>query len=78
MKYTIEITIAGCSTNCAHCYVDGGIDKNMSVDDFKICVEKLKPVLNKLGNDASVTLGNELFCNPNIKEILKPSKLHLK
>ncbi len=34
MKYTIEITIAGCSTNCAHCYVDGGIDKNMSVDDF--------------------------------------------
>ena len=71
MKYTIEITIAGCSTNCAHCYVDGGIDKNMSVDDFKICVEKLKPVLNKLGNDASVTLGNELFCNPNIKEILK-------
>ncbi|MBQ8393151.1 MAG: radical SAM protein [Clostridia bacterium] len=71
MKYTIEITISGCSTNCAHCYVDGGIDKCMSLCDFKQCIEKIKPLLNKLGKEATVTLGNELFCHPNIKEILK-------
>lgn len=71
MKYTIEISIAGCSTNCAHCYVDGGFAPYMSFENYKICIEKLKPLLKFLGNSASVTLGNELFCNPYIDEILE-------
>ena len=24
MKYTFEISISGCATNCGHCYVNGG------------------------------------------------------
>ena len=70
MKYTIEITISGCSTNCTHCYVDGGIAKNMSFENYKICIEKIKPLLDLLGKEASVTLGNELFCHQKIESIL--------
>ncbi len=71
MKYTIEISIAGCSTNCTHCYVDGGFAPYMSFENYKVCIEKLKPLLKILGNSASVTLGNELFCNPYIDKILE-------
>lgn len=73
MKYTIEITIAGCSTNCAHCYVDGGYAKPMSFEDYKRCIKKIKPLLDTLDNCA-VTLGNEIFCNPDIFKILEYSK----
>lgn len=70
MKYTFEFTIAGCSTNCAHCYVDGGPASQMKLDDYKACVEKLKPILEKLNGDIYVTLGNEPFCHRSINEIL--------
>ena len=76
MKYTIEITIAGCSVNCAHCYVDGGYAKPMSFEDYKRCVEKIKPLLDTLDNCA-VTLGNEIFCNPDIFKILEYSKTQI-
>ena len=76
MKYTIEITIAGCSTNCAHCYVDGGYASPMSFEKFKKCIEKIHPLLNTLEN-CSVTLGNELFCNPDIVKILEYSRENL-
>ena len=70
MKYTFEITIAGCSTNCAHCYVNGGIGKSMSYDDYYLCLSKLIPVFDKLNDEISITLGNEIFCNRDIKKII--------
>lgn len=77
MKYTFEITIAGCAMNCAHCYVDGGIGPVMHFDDFSVLVQKLKPILNKLNGEIDVTLGNELFCNPDIVKILDYSAANL-
>lgn len=71
MKYTFEITIAGCSTNCAHCYVNGGPAPSMALDDFRLCTAKLRPVLDRLTGDISVTLGNEMFCHPQITDILQ-------
>ncbi len=70
MKYTFEITIAGCATNCAHCYVNGGAGMSMSFSNYCFCIEKLKTTLDKLNGDIAVTLGNELFCNPDIAKII--------
>lgn len=70
MKYTFEITIAGCSTNCAHCYVNGGSAPTMTLKDFELCVRQLRPVLDQLSGDVSVTLGNEMFCHPQLVDIL--------
>lgn len=70
MKYTFEITIAGCAVNCGHCYVNGGPDKPILLSDFAFAVNKILPVLNRLEGDISLTLGNEIFCHPQIAEIL--------
>ncbi len=70
MKYTFEITIAGCVTNCAHCYVNGGMGTPMYFKDYRFCIEKLKTTLDRLNGDIAVTLGNELFCNPDIAKII--------
>lgn len=77
MKYTFEITIAGCSTNCAHCYVDGGPAPSMPLEDFQLCAKRLRPVLDRLSGDISITLGNEMFCHPQIAEILRICKEQL-
>ena len=71
MKYTFEITIAGCSTNCAHCYVNGGPAPSMALEDFRLCAAKLRPALDRLAGDIAVTLGNEMFCHPQIADILQ-------
>ena len=70
MKYTFEVTIAGCATNCAHCYVDGGPAPQMKLSDYEFCIQKIKPVLDRLGGDVAVTLGNEIFCHGAINDIL--------
>lgn len=70
MKYTFEVTIAGCATNCAHCYVDGGPAPQIKLSDYKFCIQKIKPVLDRLGGDVAVTLGNEIFCHSAINDIL--------
>jgi len=70
MKYTIEITVAGCTTSCAHCYVNGGHAPTMSFDNFSFCAEKLAEVFKYLDGDIAVTTGNEPFCHPQITEIL--------
>jgi len=70
MKYTFEFTIAGCATNCAHCYVDGGPGLQMRLSDYKFCLQKIKGVLGKLDGDIAVTLGNEIFCHSAINDIL--------
>ena len=71
MKYTFEITLAGCNTNCMHCYVDGGPEAIMPYEDYMLCIERLKPVLDSLDGDIAVTLGNELFNHPRAKDIVK-------
>lgn len=71
MKYTFEITIAGCSTDCLHCYVDGGPAPTMPYEDYLLCINKLKPVLDGINGDIAVTLGNEIFNHPRIKDIVR-------
>lgn len=70
MKYTFEITIAGCAANCAHCYVCGGPGPQMKFHTFQFIIQKLKPILDKLSGDIAVTLGNELFCHSQITDVL--------
>jgi len=70
MKYTFEISISGCTTNCAHCYVDGGPASQMNLQDYRCCARRIKSILEKLDGDIAVTLGNEPFCHSAINEIL--------
>ena len=70
MMYTFEITIAGCATNCTHCYIDGGPAAQMKLGNYRYCIEKLIPLLNSLKGKVAVTLGNELFCHRDITEII--------
>jgi hypothetical protein len=60
-----------------HCYVDGGPAPAMTLEDFQFCAEKLCPVLRKLRGNAAITLGNEMFCNPRIADILRTCKEQL-
>ncbi len=71
MKYTFEISIAGCNTDCLHCYIDGGPGAVMPYEDYILCIEKLKPVLDCLDGEISVTLGNELFNHSMAKDIVR-------
>lgn len=70
MQYTFEITVAGCSTKCKHCYVSGGPAKCMELDDFYHCLSVLKPALAQLNGSVAVTLGNEPFLHPNAWDVL--------
>lgn len=71
MKYTFEITVAGCAANCAHCYVDGGPGAAMSLSDYRLCLEKLIPALERLRGKVSLNLGNETFCHPQAAELFR-------
>ena len=71
MKYTFEITICGCATNCGHCYVDGGPGPAMSYEDYVLCLSKLAPALEKLNGEISLNLGNETFCHPRVAELFR-------
>lgn len=71
MKYTFEITIAGCACSCAHCYVDGGPGPIMSYEDYALCLQKLAPALKKLSGDISLNLGNETFCHPQAAQLFR-------
>ena len=64
MKYTFEISICGCDTICKHCYVGGGPSSIMNFEIYQRIVEKLKPVISRLGDDIAITLGNEPFKHP--------------
>lgn len=70
MQYTFEITLAGCGTNCMHCSVDGGPSRNMSFSDYIQCLEKLRPILDRLEGEVSVTPGNEPLNHPQAKDII--------
>lgn len=71
MKYTFEITVAGCATTCAHCYVGGGRAPCMRREDFTLCLDKLGRILDSLQGEIHVTLGNEIFCHPQIADLLR-------
>lgn len=71
MKYTFEITISGCATNCGHCYVDGGPGAMMPFEDYVLCLQKLSPALDRLSGDICITLGNEMFCHPRLADIFR-------
>lgn len=70
MQYTFEISMAGCSTNCMHCCVDGGPSRNMSLSNYIQCLEKLKPILERIEGDISVTPGDEPLNHPQAKDII--------
>ena len=71
MEYNIDILVAGCNTTCMHCYVNGGKAPEMSISDFCLCLKKLGPVFDKLGQQISFTLDNEIFNHTNAVEILE-------
>ena len=71
MEYNIDILVAGCNTTCQHCYVNGGIGQEMSIEDFKLCIEKLKPSFECLGEKISFTLDNEVYNHSRADLILK-------
>lgn len=71
MDFNIDIIIAGCNTNCRHCYVNGGPGKRMTKDDFVKCIDKLIPVFDHFEDKLSFTIDNELFGHPDIFYMLK-------
>lgn len=70
MKYTFEISIAGCNTECAHCYVSGGKAPVMPVNDYFYAVNVLKNLFQKMNGEIYLTIGNENFLHPDITEII--------
>ena len=74
MEYNFDILLAGCNTNCLHCYVDGGPSKQMPYEDYLICLERLKYIFDKLDAKSEFTLDNELFNHPKAKDIIIKSR----
>lgn len=70
MQYTFEITLAGCGTNCIHCSVDGGPSRNMSFSNYIQCLEKLKPILDRIEGEVAVAPGDEPLNHPQAKDII--------
>ena len=71
MEYNIDILVAGCNTRCAHCYVDGGPEKAMTIEDFNCCMEKLKPVFSYFQGRCNFTLDNEVYNHKDALSILQ-------
>ncbi len=71
MEYNIDFLLAGCSTNCRHCYVDGGPAPIMPLKDVLLAFEKLQPAFDKWGKAISFTLDNEAYLHPDLPDILR-------
>lgn len=74
MEYNFDILLAGCNTNCRHCYVDGGPANRMPTDLFDLCLDKLLPVFSHFGDRATFTLDNELYLHPDLLHIFSRIK----
>ena len=48
MQITIDIIVAGCATNCWHCYVGGGPGARMPLDRFRLTLRELASVRDHL------------------------------
>lgn len=71
MEYTFEITVAGCNTNCRHCYVSGGPGPHMPLATYRACLERLVPALDRLEGNVSIMPGNEPFNHPEAVELMR-------
>ncbi len=71
MEYNIDFLIAGCSTNCRHCYIDGGPAPIMPYEDVMLCLKKLQPAFRRFGKALSFTLDNEACLHPRLADILQ-------
>jgi len=71
LQYTFEISVSGCNTKCAHCYVSGGPATPMPHEKFDIALKNLRIIIEGLEGEKAVTLGNEIFTHPNLLEILQ-------
>jgi MoaA/NifB/PqqE/SkfB family radical SAM enzyme len=71
MKYTFEITIAGCSVSCAHCYINAGPSIEMTFDNVLFAIAKVSEILSYLPGERFLTLGDELFNHSKMIDIIK-------
>lgn len=76
----IDMFIAGCSTNCKHCYVDGGPEKPADIDNISYAMKRfevLLPQIKTIGIEVSVTLDNEPMNHNDAIKIYDLTKKHL-
>lgn len=71
MDFNIDLIIAGCNTNCRHCYVNGGPGRQMPKADFELCIDKLLPVFSHFDGSISFTIDNELYGHPDALDLLR-------
>ncbi len=77
----IDLYVAGCSTNCKHCYVDGGPAKSTEIENISYAMKRLEsllPQIGDLGMEMSVTLDNEPANHSDAVKIYDLAKSHLK
>lgn len=77
LKYTFEISIAGCNTECAHCYVSGGPSSVIHFEKYIEAIQILKNILTKVDGEIYVTLGNEICNHPQITELISFTHEHM-
>ncbi|MCK8060749.1 MULTISPECIES: radical SAM protein [unclassified Fusibacter] len=80
MECNIDILIAGCSTNCRHCYVEGGPERAMSTVDVEYILKRLQRLLPKLediGLEVEVTLDNEPINHPDALKVYEWANRYL-
>ncbi len=70
MKYTFEVSVAGCNTECAHCYISGGPAPAVRFDGYKRAITALNGILKRIDGEIYVTLGDEIFNHPQIAEMV--------
>lgn len=66
----IDVLVAGCNTQCKHCYVNGGPGPIMPLEDALCCIEKLDTLAQLLPHEVSFTLDHEPMNHPHIVQIL--------
>lgn len=66
----IDFLITGCNTHCQHCYVNGGPNRSMPIEDVLLCMERLDTLGSYLLDEISFTLDQEPMNHPQIEQIL--------
>ena len=75
MEYTFEITVAGCNTNCRHCYVSGDPGPHMPLATYRACLERLVPALDRLEGNVSIAgRRTEAEVDANLQKTLYKSR----
>ena len=71
MELNVDLLLAGCDTECRHCYVNGGPGRLMPLEDALLCLQRLDEIAALLPFPASFTLDNEPIKHPEIAAILR-------